>query len=251
MTAPADAWISRIDPELVEARFGAEVVSAALTAPRVYALAPVLDGASRLVARIVPAPGGKRLSTPLDVSVRIREPNAVLDVSCACRHPRVCEHVVWLLVDVAFHPALRAAIAAGEPTEALTSELPAVRASALEERTIDERLAAWLPSRAFDEAWELDVEAIAISTAAAAEPRTALLLRHRRPAQRALVPARDVLASRLASRHRRLVELTAPYHLDKNVLVATRGQASILAHLLRRRDRPLRQSLQGARSLLA
>jgi len=233
VTAPADAWISRIAPELVDARFGAEVVSAALAAPRVYAGAPALDAASRLVASVVAAPGGKRLSTPLDVSVRVREPNAVLDVACACRHPRVCEHVVWLLVDVAFHPALRAAIAARVPTETLTSELPAVRASALEERTLGERLSAWLPSRTLDEAWELDVEAIAISTAAAAEPRTALLLRHRRPTHRALVPARDVLAARLAPRHRRLVELTAPYHLDKNVLVATRGQASILAHLLR------------------
>ncbi|MBX3220736.1 MAG: DEAD/DEAH box helicase [Labilithrix sp.] len=228
----ATSWIVGIDPDLVDARFGVETVSGALSAHRTYALPPALDAASRLVASVVLSPDGKRLSAPVEVSVRLRD-GGVLDVACRCRHPRVCDHVVCLLVDVAFHPALRAALEAGEPTAALAAALPEVRERALEARTLDERLAAWLPPRAIDDAWELDVEAIALSTAAAAEPRTALLLRHRRPGQRALVPAKDVLGARLAARHRRLVELTAPYHLDKNVLVATRGQASILAHLLR------------------
>jgi hypothetical protein len=226
------SWISSIDPDRVDARFGADVVSAALTAPRLYASPPVLDGSSRLAASVIPAPGGKRLSAPLKVSVRVGDDD-VLDVSCACRHARVCEHVVWLLVDVAFHPALRSSIAAGEPTDALAAELAKVRAEAFEQRTLDERLAAWLPPRKFDTEWEIDVGAIALASGAAVDARAALLVRHRRPGQRALVPARDVLAARLPSRHRRLVELTAPYHLDKNVLVATRGQASILAQLLR------------------
>ena len=78
-----------------------------------YVDAPAIEGA-RLVAVIADAPGGKRLSTPIKVAVRIQD--EIVDVSCACRHPRICEHVVWLLVDVAFHPALRAAIASGVPT---------------------------------------------------------------------------------------------------------------------------------------
>jgi superfamily II DNA or RNA helicase len=226
------AWIRALEPALVDERFGEDVVSAALAAPRIYAAPPALDAASRLVATVVPAPGGKRLSTPLRVSARIAS-NDVLDVACACRHARVCEHVVWLFVDVAFSPALRDAILRGEPTEALMAELPDVRAAAFEQRTLDERLAAWLPPRKLDTDWEIDVGAVAIAASPAGDGRAALLLRHRRAGQRALTLAKDVLGARLASRHRRLVELTAPYHLDKNVLVATRGQASILAHLLR------------------
>ncbi len=221
------SWIEALDPDVVDARFGAEVVTAALVAPRVYAAPPTLDRAFRLAATVVPAPDGKRLSTPLKVSARIGQDD-VLDVACACRHGRVCEHVIWLLVDVAFHPALRAAIASGAPTEDLVAALPSVRAAALEERTLGERLAAWLPPRRLDTEWELDVGATMTS-----EGRAALLLRHRRPGQRALVGAREVLAARLAPRHRRLVELTAPWHQDRNVLVATRGQASVVAHLLR------------------
>lgn len=233
MTSSVEArWVLGVDVARVDARFGADVVADALAGARVYARPPALDAASRLVATVVVAPGGARLSTPIDVSVRVRDDD-VLDVACRCGQPRVCLHVIGLLVDVAFHEPLRSALAAGAPTAAFAAELPGVRARALEERTLDERLAAWLPPRAIDDAWELDVEVVAVSTAAAAEPRAALLLRHRRPAQRGLVAAKDVLGARLASRHRRLVELTAPYHLDKNVLVATRGQASILAHLLR------------------
>ncbi len=226
-----DVWIAKVDPAVVEQRFGADAITAALAAPRVYASPPALDSSGRLVASIVPAPGGKRLSTPLKVAVRLRGEDA-LDVACECR-ARMCDHVVWLLVDVAFHPELRAAIARGEGTDELVSGLADIRARALEARTLDERLAAWLPARSFDEEWEISVDAIAISSAASAESRSALLLRHRRPGLRALVPAKDVLGARLNARHRRLVELTAPYHLDRNVLVATRGQASILAHLLR------------------
>ncbi|MBX3214748.1 MAG: SNF2 helicase associated domain-containing protein [Labilithrix sp.] len=233
MTSSVEArWVLGIDVARVEARFGADVVAESLAGARVYARPPALDAASRLVATVVVAPGGKRLSIPVDVSVRVRADD-VLDVACRCGHPRVCEHVVGLLVDVAFHEPLRAALAAGAPTAALATELADVRARALEERTLDARLSAWLPPRAIDDAWELDVEVVVVSTAASVEPRAALLLRHRRPTQRALVAAKEVLAARLAARHRRLVELTAPYHLDKNVLVATRGQASILAHLLR------------------
>ena len=232
MTTPdAPHWLDGVDPDLIDTRFGEEVVSAALAAPRLYATPPALDPSSRLVASIVPAPDGKRLSTPLKLSVRISRD--VLDVSCACRHPRICEHVIWLLVDVAFHRALRDAITSRAPTDALAAELPRVRAAALEQRTLDERLAAWLPPRKLDADWEIDVDVITLATAAATEARAAVVLRHRRPAQRGLIPARDILAARLASRHRRLVELTAPYHLDKNVLIATRGQASIVAHLLR------------------
>jgi len=224
-------WIATIDPSLVDDRFGADVVTFALSAPRVYASPPAIDAAGRLVATVVPAPGGRRLSTPLKVAVRVREGSA-LDVACDCRG-RMCDHVVWLLVDVAFHPPLREALARGAPTDDELAALERVRAQALEARTLDERLAAWLPARAFDDEWEIDVEAITIASAAAAESRAALLLRHRRPGSRALVPAKDILGARLTPRHRRLVELTAPYHLDRNVLVATRGQAAILAHLLR------------------
>ncbi len=224
-------WIAALDPSVVEERFGGDAVTFALSAPRVYASPPAIDPAGRLVASIVPAPGGKRLSTPLKVAVRLREGDAI-DVACECR-ARMCDHVVWLLVDVAFHPPLRDALAAGEPTDEHTGMLEKVRARSLEARTLDERLSAWLPARSFDDAWEIDVEAVTISSAASAESRAALLLRHRRPGSRGLIPAKDVLAARLSARHRRIVELTAPYHLDRNVLVATRGQASILAHLLR------------------
>ena len=58
---------------------------------------------------------------------------------------------------------------------------------------------------------------------------------------RGFVPAKDVLAARLRPRHRRLVEVTAPYHADKNALVAVRNlrrQVGIPDHAqqLRRTD---------------
>ena len=221
-----------IEPELLERRFGAEAVTAALSLSRLYSEPPSLDAASRLVAGIVEAPGERRISAPLRVVVRAREDD-VLDVSCACKHPRICDHVLWLLVDVAFHPGLRAALLAGQPTEALARELPEVRSLALEERTLDERLSAWLPPRRFDDELEVGIEVVSIASVVTAGERPALLVRHRRPSTRSLVSAREVLAARLTPRHRRLVELTAPYHLDKAALVATRGQASLLVHLLR------------------
>ncbi len=231
------SWIRAIDPELVERRFGADAVTAALARSRVYASGPSVDG-SKLVASIVDAPGERRLGSPMRVAARMREAD-MLDVSCACKKGRICDHVVWLFVDVAYHPALREALVAGQPAEALAKELPRLRASALEARTLDDRLAAWLPAPRFDDGFEIDVDVITLQSppswtgAAREEGRAAVLLRHRRPPSRALVPARDVLAARLPPKHRRLVELTAPFHLDRDALVATRGQASILVHLLR------------------
>jgi len=228
------SWLSSVDAELVERRFGANTVDLALTSSRIYVDAPGLE-AGRLTATVVDTPGGKRLSTPIKISVRVHSDER-LEIVCACGSKHLCDHAVWLLVDIALHRELREAILAGEIKLAaeLTQKLPSLRARALEERTLDERLAAWLPPRTFDDDFEIDVEAVTTTTAGAAEaPRSALLLFHRKSQSRAILPARDVLASRLVPRHRRVVDLTAPYHQDRNALVALRGQATLVIHLLR------------------
>jgi superfamily II DNA or RNA helicase len=218
------SWLSALEPDLVDRRFGAEAVNAALAADRVYVEPPVLD-AGRLVAVVAEAKE-KRLGSPYKVAVRLQ--GDVVDVACSCRHGRVCDHVLGLLVDVTFDAELREAILARHsPIEQLLG-LSRARAKALEARTLDERLAAWLPPRRFDDDFEVDVDVTELP-----DGRSAVLLRHRRPGTRALVAARDVLAARLRPRRRNIVDLTSPYHLDRNALVATRGQASALVDLLR------------------
>src|SRR5262249_42733493 len=147
------SWIEAIDPAFVDDRFGVEAVNAALAASRFYVDPPALGregrDVGRVVAAIAEAPGGKRLGTPYKLAVRLQ--GDVPAVACACRRGRLCDHVFWLLVDVAFDPALRAALLAGEGVR----PDPAALARALEERTLGDRLSAWLPPRAFDDDFEL------------------------------------------------------------------------------------------------
>ncbi|MBX3227107.1 MAG: SNF2 helicase associated domain-containing protein [Labilithrix sp.] len=270
------SWLAAIDPSFVDDRFGAATVDAALARSRIYAELPALDDAGRLTASIVDTESG-RLTTPMKVALRVRtepphpgasppprarpsaspasregggrasEPSAaVIDVACACRHPRLCEHAVWLLVDVAFAPALRAALYRTHPPASVPREvddaaiearsvldlvdaLPAVRVAALEARTLDDRIAAWLPRGDFDDA-ELE---IAVEITTLADGRSAIMLRHRRRGTTRVIPAKDVLALRLSQRRRALVDLTAPHHADKQALVASRGQASLVVELLK------------------
>src|SRR5262249_37292298 len=125
-------------------------------------------------------------------------------------------------------------------------ELPSRRASALEARTIEDKLAAWLPKtdaerrtetervggEQVDDAFELSVDITTVtSTVFPSEgARSALLLKYRRQGSRALVPAREVMEGRgsRGNRSNRLIDLVAPYHLDRNALVAVRGQASLV-----------------------
>jgi superfamily II DNA or RNA helicase len=221
-------WVLGIDFAFVDRRFGAANVNRLLEDGRDYTDAPLVDGAGRVGASLVSADGGTAL--------RVRLRDEALEVTCACSRgrPYVCEHVTRVLVDLAVHPRLREALAvASLPPPGLVEELPVLRAAAVEERTLDERLARWLPSRAFEEDLEIDVEVVRTAGLATTDERPALVLRHRRAGARTLVRPREVQGARLSPRHRRLVELTAPGHTDRNVLVSTRAQASMLLQLLR------------------
>jgi superfamily II DNA or RNA helicase len=198
-------WRERIDLAFVDRRLGKETVDRWLRTKPKYDEPPRLDAASRMVAVL----------DGIRVAVRLVEPDD-LEIACSCaRGPRtvLCEHVAELLVDLALGGADRHA--------------------ALVARTLDAGLARWLPSAPFDDDLAIDVESVRYAGVASPEERPAILLRHRRANMRALVPPREVLAARLRPRHRRLVELTAPSNVDRNALVATRGQATLLIHLLK------------------
>ena len=214
-------WLDAVDPAFVDRRLGSETVDKSLAGSRIYVEPPAFDPAGRLVAAIVDGGTTGRPGTPAKLAVRVTDD--ALETACACKRGRFCEHIVGLLVDLAFVPALHACIREGGDLP----DLGAARSRALEERTLPERLAQWLPARTFDDL-ELDVEPTALP-----DGRSAVLLRHRPRGARGLVPARDVLVARLAPAHRALVELAVPHHADKNALVATRGAASFLVHLLR------------------
>ena len=247
MSSSEAAWILAVDLASVDERFGADHVDRLLQDPREHAEPLHTDGAGRLSAALIRGPrdaaalAADLRAGPIALRVRIRDGS--LEVACACSPGRhyVCEHVVRVLVDLAAHPVLRASLAAGEPPASiarLIAELPALRREAFEERTLDDRLAHWLPARTFDDDFEIDVEPVRAASLAAVDERPALVVRHRRPGARVMVRPRDVQAARLPPWHRRLVELTAPGHMDRSSLVSTRAQASMLLHLLRE-ERPI------------
>jgi len=241
MPSSEAAWLLCLDLASCDGRFGAGHVDQILQDPREHADPPKVDPAGRLSASLV---RGRRDVVPREgepagasVTLRLRLRDDGLEIGCGCSRGRsyVCEHVMRIMVDLAVHPALRAALAAGEDAAAigaLLEELPALRREAFEGRTLDERLAHWLPPRIFDDDLEIDVEPVRSASLAAVEERPALVLRHRRNGGRALVRARDVVDARLRPWHRRLIELTAPGHMDRSSLVSTRAAASMLLHLL-------------------
>ena len=222
------AWILGVDLAACDARFGRDQVDRLLQDHRPHAAPPVVDSAGRLTVSLARGP---RESAPVVVHTRLKQ--GALEVSCSAERGRsyVCEHVVRAFVDLAVSPALRASLVAGTPVS--TDDLPDLARATYEERTLDERLAQWLPPRAFDDAFEIDVEPVRSAGLAAADERPALVVRHRRPGARVLVKPREVLDARLRPRHRRLVELTAPGHTDRTTLVSIRAQASMLLGLLR------------------
>lgn len=235
----AAAWVLRIDVAFCDARVGAGAVNRVLSDPRGYREAPAMTQGGSLSATLEGGAMGRRSVGPtVAVLLRIRLREEVLEVACACSPGRhyICEHVARVLVDLAIHRPLREALIAAAPSTLvgdLLAALPALRMDLLEERTLEERLAQWAPPRRFDDAFEIDVEPVASPGRAATDERPALLLRHRRPGARALIPSREVLEARLRPRHRRMVELTAPAHMDRAALVSTRAQASMLLQLLR------------------
>ncbi|AKV04749.1 Helicase, SNF2/RAD54 family [Labilithrix luteola] len=228
-TRPAAAWVERIDLALASRRLGNEVVDRQLCAPRDYDEAPHVDASGRLAATLGRGP---RLASPMRVALRLGTGD-VFELACACKSRYVCDHIAALVVDVAAHDALRAAIAAGTPTEPLLADLAAIRQRTFEERTLAERLALWLPREEFEEDLEIDVEMARTHGLATPESRPVVLLRHRRSGSgRTVLKPRAVIEARLTPRHRRLVELTAPSSAQPNALVAVRAQASLLVHLL-------------------
>lgn len=227
------SWLARVDVAFVDGRFGRDTVDRQLDAGedgRTYVELPRVDAAGKLVASI--AQGGRTYR----VGARLRD--AALDVACSCTPGRasLCGHVVGLLVDVAVHPPLREALVADQLVVGAIAALPAVRHALLEARTLDERLAAWVPDVARLDALELDVEVVrlpSLTPGAPGDDQPGILLRHRVPGARALLKPKDVLAARLAPDHRRIVELTAPSQHHRDALVATKVQASLLVELLR------------------
>jgi|GEM_PF-6159907 len=235
MASPEVAWIAELDVARVERRVGADAVDRSLEEPRGYASPPRVDAAGRLSATTTREGwrGNVQVGRTETQNVAVRIRGESLELSCTC--PRggkyLCEHVTALLVDVAVHAPLREALVAGTPTDRAVDALPTSRKLALEERTLDERLARWLPPRAEDEL-EIDVEVTRAAGAASPDERPALLLRVRRPSSRALTNPRELLATRLPARYRKLLELTTPSSLHQGALVSTRAAASLLLHLL-------------------
>ncbi len=235
------AWILRVDLAFVDRRFGVDTVNRLLESGRDHAQLPRLEG-GRLEAALVrdprdPLPNPRSVDpAATSIALRLRVNGDDLEMACACSRgrPYVCEHVMRVLADLAVHPRLAQALAAtGASTPELVEELHVLRGEVHEERTLDDRLAQWLPRSELVDDLEIDVDVVRSAGLAAADERPALVLRHRRPKARTLLRPREVLEARLPPRHRRLVELTAPGHTDRNVLVSTRGQASMLLHLLR------------------
>jgi superfamily II DNA or RNA helicase len=253
------AWVARVDMALVDRRFGADNVNRCLAEPWRYLEPPRLDATGRLHARlrreVVAGPLGQE--PPHKVVVRARD---VRDIEVGCTCPRggqyLCEHAIAVLVDVAVHPGLRDALAEGSASEPRIAELLALRRAALDERTLDERLARWLPARADDDL-AIDVDVVRSEGAGAPGPddHPCLLVRVRRPPSRTPVNPREILAARLAPRHRRLLELAAPSRLHRDALVAARAQASLLVHLLREHPEaasgPARRRLRFSRDPVA
>lgn len=170
------AWPFGVDFALLDCRFGSDKVNRCLDEDRDYAEPPRLDSSGRLRAR--PTYGG----AALQVAVRLRDEKA-FEFTCSCPDRYVCEHVLGVLVDLAVHPELRAALAHGAPAELAVSALPALRRGAFEERTLDERLARWLPPRV-EEDLAIDVEIVrpaAVVGSAHADGRPLVLLRLRQP----------------------------------------------------------------------
>ncbi len=229
--AAGPAWIEAIDLAFVDRRFGPATVDRLLARSDDRYLAPALglDAAGRLMATL------SSDREPTVAKARVDPHDGAIAVACTCSRGRavVCDHVMRMLVDVAAHPGLRAALVAGAPTDERVAELPMVRRELHAERSIDDRLAHWLPPRATDVDLELDVEPVRYSGAPAPEAPPAVLLRFRRPGSRKPLPAKEVLSASLPSSRRRLVELAVPSQMQRDALVATRATASLLVQLLR------------------
>lgn len=227
----ASSWIDAIDPAFVERRFGAGEVDRRLARSELAYVPPWprVDAAGRLSVTFT-----TRGAAPSKLAVRVQ--GDAIEKTCACSPSKghLCAHVVDVLIDLACFPDVRAAIRAGEPLDDAIAGLDERRRAHLEERTLDERIARWLPERAFEDDLELDVTVAPSTGMPSADPRPAVFLRHRRLPTRTLARPRDVLAARLPPRRRRLVELTTPSSAHRDALVATNAQASLLVELLRR-----------------
>src|SRR4051812_21240678 len=167
MSSSEAAWILAIDLASCDARFGADQVDRVLQDPRDHADPPHVE-AGRLAATLLTSP-------PVSVPVRLQKEEG-LEIACGCSpgRPYVCEPVVRVIVALAVHPPPRTALAAGDPPPSiavLMGALPALRREAFEERTLDDRLALWLPPRTFDDELEIDVEPVRTASLAAVEAR--------------------------------------------------------------------------------
>ena len=229
--AAGPAWIEAIDLAFVDRRFGAATVDRVLarTGDRYADAGLHVDGAGRLVGAL--ADGREAVVA----KVRVDPADGSLAIACTCARgrPVVCDHVMRVLVDVAAHPGVRAALVAGAPTGDRVAELPALRRSLHAERSIDQSLSHWLPPRATDVDLELDVEPVRYTGAPSPEAPPAVLLRFRRSGSRKALGAKEVLAASLPARRRRLVELAVPSQHHRDALVSVRASASLLVELLR------------------
>ncbi len=229
MSSSDATWVEGIDLAFADRRLGRAHVDRLLRDARAYTDPPRLDGAGRVVATF--EGDGSGVSVRLRVDLRTN----ALEIACACTRgrPTTCDHVLRILVDLAVHPGLRAAIAAGKPSSERIAELPALRREACSERSLDEGLARWLPSAAAKAELEVDVEVVRYTGVPSADARPAVLLRYRCPPSPHVMKPKDVIAASLGPRDRRFVDLTSPGQLQRDALVATRASASLLIHFLR------------------
>lgn len=229
MSSSDATWVEGIDLAFADRRLGRTQVDRLLRDARAYAEPPRLDSAGRLVATFEGE--GSGVSVRLRVDLR----TSALEIACACTRgrPTTCDHVLRVLVDLAVHPGLRAAIAAGKPSGERVAELPAMRREVCSERSLDEGLARWLPSSGAKTDLEVDVEVVRYTGVSVPDARPAVLLRYRCPPSLHVMKPKDVVAASLGPRDRRLVELTSPGQLQRDALVATRASASLLIHFLR------------------
>ncbi len=252
-TRPAPAWAAFLNLASLTPALGRATVQAALSHRYEYARPPALSNGTltaTLQAPTVTTPvfswHNRRSARAAAYEVRVtfdtRDPSrARMLTSCSCNGWGVsCEHAPALLVDLAVHPKLVAALAAGDATQGLVRELPALRAQALEEFHAREVGAEWfaLPPQGPARPWEVrltvvDARPSGVRSPARDEAYPSIELRLMDPATHSLLDPREILYRGVPALERRLFTLGRPLSRNRKGVELTGTPASVALHLLR------------------